>query len=247
MKRNICIILQYDGTRYSGWQRQGNTDNTIEGKLQNILCSMTDGQNIEIHGSGRTDAGVHAVGQVANFHIDTDMTDEEVKAYFNKFLPSDIKVLTVNTVNDRFHSRLNAKEKTYIYRIDNSDKADVFMGRYTWWYNRKLDIELMRKVADVFIGEHDFMSFSDMKNNKKSTVRTIYNIKITQKDDIISIEYTGNGFLYHMVRKLSAALVEVGSNNISIQQIIDILEKKDRQAFKLLAPAKGLTLMEVRY
>ena len=241
MKRNICIILQYDGTRYSGWQRQGNTDNTIEGKLQNILCSMTDGQNIEIHGSGRTDAGVHAVGQVANFHIDTDMTDEEVKAYFNKFLPSDIKVLTVNTVNDRFHSRLNAKE------IDNSDKADVFMGRYTWWYNRKLDIELMRKVADVFIGEHDFMSFSDMKNNKKSTVRTIYNIKITQKDDIISIEYTGNGFLYHMVRKLSAALVEVGSNNISIQQIIDILEKKDRQAFKLLAPAKGLTLMEVRY
>ena len=208
---------------------------------------MTDGQNIEIHGSGRTDAGVHAVGQVANFHIDTDMTDEEVKAYFNKFLPSDIKVLTVNTVNDRFHSRLNAKEKTYIYRIDNSDKADVFMGRYTWWYNRKLDIELMRKVADVFIGEHDFMSFSDMKNNKKSTVRTIYNIKITQKDDIISIEYTGNGFLYHMVRKLSVALVEVGSNNISIQQIIDILEKKDRQAFKLLAPAKGLTLMEVRY
>ncbi len=247
MKKNICITLQYDGTRYSGWQRQGNTGNTIEGKLQNILHEMTRGQDIEIHGSGRTDAGVHAMRQVANFHIETDMTDEEIKAYMNRYLPDDIKILTARTVSDRFHARLNSKEKTYVYKIDNGDKADVFTGRYAWWFEDKLDINRMKALADMFTGEHDFMSFSDMKNNKKSTVRTIYDIKITQTNDIINIEFTGNGFLYHMVRKLTAALVQVGCAGMSIDEVLDILEKKDKQVFKLLAPAKGLALKEVRY
>ncbi len=245
MLRNILICLQYDGSRYSGWQRQGNTDNTIEDKITTCLKYMCD-QDIELHGSGRTDMGVHARGQTANFHIDTDMSVEDIRNYLNEYLPEDIRVLWARDVDSRFHSRLSAKTKSYVYTIDNGDKPDVFFRKYTWHYPGELDVDKMRKATNILIGEHDFRSFSDMKT-KKSSVRNIYNITITQKDDFISIEYVGDGFLYHMVRKLTAALVDVGVGRLLDCDIRDILEKKDRQAYKGLAVAKGLCLKEVTY
>lgn len=248
MRKNIFITLQYDGTRYSGWQRQGNTDNTIEHKLNTCLRAMAgDGQNIEIYGSGRTDAGVHAMGQAANFHIDTDKTPEEILCYMNTYLPEDIKILSSDYADERFHARLNAIGKTYLYRIDNAAKPDVFMRKYCWSNSEKLDVDSMRELAGVFVGKHDFMSFSDMKSNKKSTVRTVRSIDIFKKNDIINIEFNGDGFLYHMVRKMTAAIVEAGAGRMTVKDITVIMNKKDRQAFKGLAPAKGLALMEVLY
>ena len=246
--KNFSATIQYDGTRYSGWQRQGNTDNTIESKISMVLTTMIDSDvPVEIHGSGRTDAGVHAFGQVANFHIDTDMTCENIREYMNRYLPEDINILDVKEVDTRFHARLNAKEKTYLYRIDNNKKADVFLRRFTHWSPDTYDIDKMKELIYVFLGQHDFRSFSDMKSNKKSTVRDIYSIRIFEHDGIIHIEYTGNGFLYHMVRKITAAFMEVGLGVKTIDDIKDILEKQDRQAFKSMAPAKGLALMKVMY
>lgn len=248
MKRNICVTLQYDGTGYSGWQRQGNTGNTIENKLATCLNRMTDNkQNIEVHGSGRTDAGVHAMGQTANFHIDSEKTPDEIMGYLNQYLPEDIRILSASYVDDRFHARLSATGKTYLYRIDNSEKADVFMRKYSYHHAEKLDIVLMREVAEAFVGKHDFMSFSDMKNAKKSTIRMINSVDITRECGIINIEFDGNGFLYHMVRKMTAALIEAGAGRMNVDDMLGVMEQRNRQAFKLIAPAKGLTLKEVRY
>lgn len=248
MRKNICIHIQYDGTAYSGWQRQGNTKNTIENKISVCLSRILNSDNlIEIHGSGRTDAGVHAYCQVANFHIDTDMTPGIIMDYLNKYLPEDIRIIKAFYVDERFHSRLSAVRKKYIYRIDNSKKADVFMRKYAHHISDVLDVDKMKESAKLLVGTHDFMSFSDMKNSKKSTVRTIYDIDIKCNNNNIFIEYEGNGFLYHMVRKLTAAIIEIGLGNMTSEDISVIFEKKDRHAFKLLAPAKGLMLMSVGY
>lgn len=246
--RNFSATIQYDGTRYSGWQRQGNTDNTIEHRIGAVLATMTNADGIvELHGSGRTDGGVHALGQVANFHIDTRKEPEEICVYMNKYLPEDIRILDVKEVSTRFHARLNAKQKTYLYRIDNNVKADVFLRKYTYWDEEKIDVDTMKSLVPVFLGEHDFISFSDMKKGKKSSVRNIYDIKIYKENGIIHIEYTGNGFLYHMVRKLTAAFLSVGKGEYSVEDIKNILDLKDRQVFKATAPAKGLTLVKVEY
>ncbi len=247
MKKNYLLAIEYDGSRYSGWQRQGNTDNTIEQKISNCLKAMcnTD-EDIELHGSGRTDAGVHARGQMANVKLDTNLEPEDIKAYLNRYLPDDIKINDIKLVDDRFHSRLSAKKKTYSYTIDMGYKANVFLRRYAWNLAQELDITSMREAAALLVGKRDFRSLSDMKT-KKSSIRTIYAINISCKSDIITIEYTGDGFLYHMVRKLTALLVEIGAGRLKPCQIIDILDKKDYKAFKLLAPAKGLCLEEVFY
>jgi len=248
MRKNICMHIQYDGTAYSGWQRQGNTKNTIENKISVCLSRILNSDSlIEIHGSGRTDAGVHAYCQVANFYTDSDIAPETIMNNLNRYLPEDIKIVNAFYEDERFHSRLSALSKKYIYKIDNSNKPDVFMRKYCHYISDVLDIEKMKDCAKLFVGEHDFMSFSDMKKSKKSSVRTIYNIYIKSYDNIITIEYEGNGFLYHMVRKLSAALIEIGLGKMTNEDISKILEKKDRHAFKLLAPAKGLMLMSVKY
>lgn len=247
MEKNILITLQYDGTRYSGWQRQGNTDNTIEGKISSVLKTMLKSErDIEIHGSGRTDAGVHARGQMANFRIDTQKEPWEIKAYLNKYLPEDINVIDACEVDKRFHARLSAKGKEYVYTIDTSPKADVFMRKYAWHYYFSLDIDKIKSVVGIFIGEHDFASFSDIKG-KKSTVRRIDDIIIKQDNNIIDITFVGEGFLYHMVRKLTAAIVMIGTGEMTKEQLIDILGRKDRKAFAMLAPAKGLCLNRVYY
>jgi len=246
MANNYLLCIEYDGSRYSGWQRQGNTDNTIESKISQFIKFMANCDDVELHGSGRTDAGVHARGQMANFKIRTTMCEDEIKDYLNKYLPDDIRIKSVVVVSENFHARLSAKSKTYSYVIDMGDKASVFTRKYSWHVNEHLDIKMMNEVANILLGQKDFRSFSDMKT-KKSSVRTIYSIEITREYDIITIKFTGDGFLYHMVRKLTAVLVEAGAGRVLPCDVEELLDKKDRQAFKLLAPAKGLCLEEVFY
>lgn len=243
---NYKMILQYDGTKLNGWQKQGNTDNTIQGKLEAILEKMY-GEFIEVHGSGRTDAGVHALGQVANFHAPAKFTEDEIKKFLNEYLSKDIRVLEVSNADDRFHARLSAKGKTYEYRIDNGEIANVFSRKHTMREENPLDLEAMRKAAVSFLGTHDFKSFCANKKMKKSTVRTITSITIEEKDGIISIRYTGNGFLYNMVRILTGTLIEVGRGMRSPEDMKGILQAKDRGAAGFTAPAQGLFLVEVIY
>ena len=244
--KNYRITLQYDGTRYSGWQKQGNTTNTIQGKLEAILAKMT-GSEIEIHGSGRTDAGVHALAQVANFKCHTSMTDDEILDYINEYLPQDIRVLTLAEAAPRFHARLNAQTKHYRYVIDTNKIPDVFARKYRTHFPVHYDLEAMRKAAKLLIGEHDFKSFCENKHMKKSTVRRIDSINFTLENGILTIDYTGNGFLYHMVRILTGTLLEIGEAKRKPEDILTILQAKSRPAAGFTAPAPGLYLVEVFY
>lgn len=246
MIKNIAIKLQYDGTNYSGWQKQGNTGNTIQNKLEKILFKML-GEEIEVHGSGRTDAGVHAYGQVANFKIKTDMTAEEIMDNINKFLPGDIGIISAWEAEPRFHSRLNAIKKTYRYKILTGKIPAVFTEKYAFRHTDSLNIELMRSASEYLIGKHDFKSFTDNKKGNKSTVRTIESIEIFQSGNEINIDFTGDSFLYHMVRILSGTLIKVGEGELSPESITQIIEDKNRNSSGPLAPAKGLMLMEVFY
>lgn len=246
MDKNISIIIQYDGTRYKGWQKQGNTRDTIQGKLEHILFKMT-GSEIEVHGSGRTDAGVHAYGQHANFHIDTDMTPDEIMNYMNTYLPADIGVIKAWQASPRFHSRLNALKKTYRYRIHTGNVPDIFTSRYSWTYGKPLDIEAMIKAAGFLTGTHDFKSFTDLKRSKKSTVRYIEKIAIDSDGQCLQIEITGNSFLYHMVRIIVGTLVEAGEGKRSPEEMASVLDACSREASGQLAPASGLMLMKVYY
>lgn len=244
--RNIKLLLQYEGTRYQGWQRQKSSDNTIQGKLETLLTRMC-GESIEIHASGRTDAGVHAAGQVANFHTNSSMSLEEMHHYMNTYLPEDIAVKAVSEAGPRFHSRLNATGKRYCYRIINSTVPDVFWRRYAWEVSAVLDIDAMQHAADFLLGEHDFKSFTSTKKGKKSTVRRIDKIVIEKEDDLLTFTLEGNGFLHHMVRILVGTLLEVGMGKRTPESIKNVLAAKSRETAGCLVPAKGLMLMNVYY
>lgn len=254
--RNFKMILQYEGTRYQGWQKQESTENTIQGKLETLLTKMT-GQKTEVQGSGRTDAGVHAMGQVANFHGDVAMNPQEIMEYMNAYLPEDIAVIALEEMPDRFHSRLNAKGKTYCYRVVNSSVPRVFDRRYVHVVKERLDIDAMRRGAEYLLGTHDFKAFTSNKKGKKSTVRTLDEIRIEKTagvsmgrwggEDEIRFWYSGNGFLYHMVRIITGTLLEVGMHRRKPEEMTEILAGGRREAAGGLVPAKGLTLMEVRY
>lgn len=244
--RNFKIVIQYEGTKYQGWQRQESTGNTIQGKFEAILSKMT-GSKVQIDGSGRTDAGVHAYGQVANFKINTHMSAQEILEYINRYLPEDIGVIEIREMPERFHSRLNAVGKTYRYRIWNSDLPCVFDRRYVYEFPQKLDIEAMRRAAAYCIGRHDFKAFTSNKKSKKSTVRTIESIEIQQSGPEIVITYKGDGFLYHMVRILTGTLIEVGQGTRCVEEMERLIASGTREMAGALAPAKGLALMEVRY
>lgn len=243
---NYKMILQYDGSRYSGWQVQGNTEQTIQGKLQSVLEKMT-GEEIELHGSGRTDAGVHAMGQVANFKLQSAYEPEEIKRYCNQYLPEDIVVLEVSEVPLRFHSRLNAIKKTYCYRIFLGEKPDVFRRKYVTPVAENLDINKMKAAAEVLLGTHDFTSFCGNRHFKKSAVRTIYEIRIEEKTDELDIYFTGNGFLQNMVRILTGTLLEVGTGKQEVCEMKEILEGRNRCLAGTMAAAKGLVLVNVEY
>lgn len=244
--KNYKILLQYDGTRYNGWQRQKNVQNTIQGKVEDLLSKMT-GKQIEINGAGRTDAGVHAYGQVANVILDTEKNEAEIQAYMNRYLPEDIVVARVEAVEYRFHSRLNATGKEYWYCIQNGPVRDPFKRKYTWYIEETLNLDAMREAKNYLIGKHDFKSFCSNQRMKKSTERTIYSIHIDKKKDAIAIKLCGDGFLYNMVRIIVGTLVEIGNGTRNPEEMAEILMKKDRQTAGITAPAHGLYLMEVFY
>lgn len=244
--QNLRMTIQYDGTKYDGWQRQGNTSNTIQEKIENVISQLT-GEEIELNASGRTDSGVHALGQVANFRTEKELDTEYMLKQINRYLPKDIRILDLKKEDLRFHSRLGAKRKTYVYRIDNTDFGSVFDRKYAMRFNEKLDVKAMKEAAAFYIGEHDFKSFCTKKNMKKSTVRTIYSVDITCNNGIIEIVYCGNGFLYNMVRILTGTLMEVGRGRLKPADIMDIIEAKDRGRAGFTAEPEGLFLKSVEY
>ena len=244
--KNYMITVAYDGTRYKGWQVQKSTDDTIQGKLQKVLESMC-GHPVEVIGSGRTDAGVHARNQVANFHIDDNFTENELMDGLNHYLPGDIAVTSIAQVDDRFHSRYNAKKKTYIYRINTSEQSNVFEHRFVYEYGAPLDEKLMVRGAKLLLGTHDFKSFCGNKKMKKSTVRTIYDINIEKIGSEIRIKYTGDGFLQNMIRILTGTLIEIGRGDRAYESVTDILNAMDREVAGYTAPPQGLILEEVEY
>jgi len=244
--RNIKIVIEYDGTRYKGWQRLGDSDNTIQHKIETVLSKMA-GENIEITASGRTDAGVHATNQVANFRTECSMSDHKMRSYCYEYLPEDIVVKSVEEVDLNFHSRYNAKVKKYVYNICNNKAHNVFNRKYEYHIPLHLNIENMRKASEVLIGEHDFQSFTTLKTKKKSTIRNIFTINIENEDGNIQISIQGNGFMKNMVRIIVGTLVEVGLGEKSVEEISVILDKKERKYAGHIAPAKGLFLEEVNY
>lgn len=246
MKQNYRMTLQYEGTKYNGWQKQGNTPNTIQAKLEAILQKL-DGTEVEVRGSGRTDAGVHAMGQVASFALEHPLPAGEVMAYINQYLPRDIAVVALEEAEPRFHARLNAKGKTYRYRIHQGTIPDVFGRRYSWPLAEQLDVEAMGAAAAHLVGKQDFQSFCDLKNSKKSTVRRVDSIEIYRDGSDLVLDFTGEGFLYHMVRIMVGTLADVGAHRILPGQIPGILAAKDRKQAGQLAPACGLMLMKVMY
>ena len=243
--RNLRLDICYDGTRYRGWQRLAGTDQTIQGKIETALGRILD-EEIEISGSGRTDAGVHAKGQVANFHCESGMRADEILQSLRRYLPEDIGIYSCKEVSPRFHARLNAKEKTYCYRIWNSEAPCVFDHRFVTVLPKRLDITKMRQAAEHFLGSHDFSAFCANKNMKKSTVRTIYSLDIDQMGDEVQITVTGDGFLYNMVRILAGTLVEVGLSQREADSIPALYGKARSEAGPLMPPS-GLCLMEVTY
>lgn len=244
--RNIKLTIRYDGSRYKGFQRLKDNDMTIQGKIEDVLSKMTN-ESIEIIGSGRTDMGVHAYGQVANFKTNSNLSIEKMKSYLYEYLPEDIVITNLEEVEDRFHSRYNAKSKVYLYKIYNNKFHDPFLRRYTTHISKKLDIELMREASKYFIGEHDFTSFASSKSKKKSNIRTIYSINIKEDNGLIEIYFEGNGFLYNMVRIMTGALIDVGHKKIVPEDIKKMLEEKDRTKSSDTAAAKGLYLYKVSY
>ena len=243
--KNYKITVSYDGTKYNGWQRQGNTKNTIQERFENVLSQMC-GCNVEIFASGRTDAGVHAECQVANFKCNIAMSCNEIMDYLNRYLPTDILVTSVEEAAERFHSRLNAVSKTYEYSIA-IQKPDVFIRKYVYFADGKPDIEKMHSAANLLLGEHDFKGFSSVGKTKKSTVRTINSIEVTEKHGIIKIRINGNGFLYNMVRIIAGTLYEIGIGKIKESVIGEIFEEKNREKAGTTLPACGLKLIEVFY
>lgn len=244
--RNIKMTIQYDGSRYKGFQRLQDNDMTIQGKIESVLCKMAN-EDVEIIGSGRTDMGVHAYGQVANFKTNSDLSLKKMQKYLTEYLPEDIVIKDVEEVEDRFHSRYNAKTKTYLYKIDNNSYQSPFLRKYANHVDKKLNLDAMRDASKVLIGEHDFTSFCSSKSKKKSNVRRIDSISIQEKDGIISIYVEGNGFLYNMVRIIVGALMDVGLGKKTTDDIRVMLNEKNRAKASDTAPSKGLYLYKVIY
>ena len=243
--RNLRLDICYDGTRYKGWQRLPGADNTLQGKLEQTLSRIL-GEEIEVSGSGRTDAGAHAIGQVANFHCENRMPCGEILSQLRRYLPEDVGIYSCKEVSARFHARLNAKKKTYRYRIWNAEEPCVFDRRFVYILSDGLDFGEMRRGGAYFLGEHDFSAFCANRKMKKSTLRRIDSLEVRAVGNEIQITVTGNGFLYNMVRIMVGTLIEVGQGKRSADSIPELFGGK-REDAGYLVPAQGLCLMEVDY
>jgi tRNA pseudouridine38-40 synthase len=240
------ITLEYDGTNYSGWQIQKNTSQTIQQILQEALTVINKAP-VEMTGAGRTDAGVHALGQVANFYLDVSIPVERIPVAINSLLPRDIVCKNAQEVPEDFHARFDAQGKKYRYRIYNQLLPSAFLRNYAFHYKYKLDLSVMEKAAGYLIGTHDFKAFQASGSPVTDTVRTIYQIDIIDKDPEVWIEVRGNGFLYNMVRIIVGTLIEASRGNIRLEEMDKILLSHDRKQAGFTAPAHGLTLVEVYY
>lgn len=242
---NYKLILQYDGSRYRGWQRLSDTDMTVQGKTEAVL-SRVFGAPVELQGSGRTDAGVHALAQTASFQTERDLPPAELLAALRQYLPEDIGAVSVEYAPPRFHARLSAVEKTYRYRVWVTDAPCVFQRRFVYVLPGNYSIPAMEEAARLLEGTHDFRAFSAVKT-KKSTVRTLFRIGITREENELRFDFSADGFLHHMVRILTGTLLEVGRGDRSPAQAAALLDAADRAAAGFTVPAKGLCLMSVRY
>jgi len=240
------MILEYDGTRFKGWQKQTDDINTLQGKLEDVLSKMV-GEEVQIIGCGRTDSGVHALNYTANFHTESKLNVKEMSKYLYDNLPDDIAVKYIKDASERFHSRYNILSKTYVYRINNSGIKNVFDRKYIHNIGEKLNLDDMKSCVAVLIGNHDFQSFTTLKTKTKSTMRTINFINIMENGSIIEIEINGNGFLWNMVRIILGTLIEAGKGNIKQTDVENILNAKKRSEAGPMAPAKALFLKDVEY
>ena len=242
---NYKMTVQYDGTRYSGWQRQGNTSSTIQGRLEQTLSRLLE-EPISVSGSGRTDGGVHSLGQIANFRTEKFMNCKEFRDRLNAALPEDIYVSDLRLAGERFHARLSAKEKVYRYTIENGPERNVFARKYVYHVAEPLDSDKMTQAAHLLLGTHDFRGYST-GHTKKSTVRHLSSIDIRREGKNLTLTFTGNGFLYNMVRILTGTLIEVGLSQRTPDSVLTALESGKRTDAGFTAPPQGLCLLEVRY
>lgn len=240
------LTLSYDGSRYNGWQKQGNTKNTIQEKLETLLSRLT-GEEVEVNGSGRTDAGVHAMGQVASFRTAAQQDCDTLLRDMRRYLPEDIGAVSLEPAEPRFHARLNATGKTYVYRVWTEECPNVFERKFLYTVTEALDIAAMEEAAKHLVGTHNFMSFCANKRMKKSTVRTITELRIEKIGGELRFSVSGDGFLYNMVRILVGTLLEVGMGKRSADSIPALLEAKDRSQAGYLVPPHGLRLEAVYY
>lgn len=241
------ITFQYDGTNYSGYQKQPNAV-TIQGELEKVLTRINSNKQVFVSASGRTDARVHALGQRAHFDLDISINNHDLKRALNSLLPEDIYVKDVMQVEDTFHARYNVKEKEYMYII-NVGEYNPIERNYVYQYNKNLDVAAMKKAISYLLGEHDFRSFTKVDEEKNDYVRNITKVTIdfTSKQNHIIINFTGNGFLRYMVRNMVGTLIEVGEGKRTPECIIELLELKDRTKAGKTAPPEGLYLKSVFY
>ena len=243
--RNIKLLIEYDGKGFNGWQKQPNKLN-IQGEIERAIGEIT-GEKIDLIASGRTDAGVNAIGQVANFKTESLIPAEKFPYAINSKLKKSIVIKSAEEVPERFHSRYSVKEKTYRYTINNSEQGTAIYRDMEYHFPIKLNVEKMIKAIKYFEGEHDFSGFKASGTSSKSSVRTIYRTKLWKENDRIYIEITGNGFLYNMIRIIAGTLLDVGQGKIKPEEITDIINSKDRKRAGRTLPANGLCLMEVKY
>ncbi|HUQ30535.1 MAG TPA: tRNA pseudouridine(38-40) synthase TruA [Pyrinomonadaceae bacterium] len=248
---NYRLTLQYDGTDFHGWQVQ-DEERTVQGELVRVV-ELLEGSAVVVHGSGRTDAGVHAEGQVASFHLGREFAPEKLRAALNGNLPRDVRVLEVSIASEDFHARYSARGKTYLYRIFNETVMSPFWNRYALHEARPLDIELVQRAARLFLGEHDWTAFSAAQSDTQRRVRTITALDVTTRRDergrgrLIEIRASADGFLRYMVRSIAGTLLGVGRGEMDEEAITRALKSGERALCGATAPAHGLTLLNVEY
>lgn len=245
--RNIKLIISYDGTDFYGWQRQKEF-RTVQQELEEVLLQLSGGKEIRCHASGRTDTGVHAVGQVVHFHSELKMPAEKLLRALNGLLPKDIVAKSAEDVPLEFDASRSAKRKLYRYVITDQPMPDVFMRRYSWFFPYcRLDVEKMNQAAQCLLGMHDFRCFETDWPNRKSSVRTITYLHVNRVEPYVWVDVEANGFLYNMVRAITGTLVNVGRGYWPAEQVKQILESMDRTQAGPTAPPEGLFLMRVTY
>lgn len=248
---NYRLTLQYDGTDFHGWQMQGE-QRTVQGELTRVL-SLLDGRDVIVHGSGRTDAGVHAAGQVASVQLFREIQPEKLRSAINGNVERDLRVIKAEAVEDDFHARYSARSKTYQYRIVNAHVVSPFLVRYAHQEARPLSLKRMREAAQLFLGEHDWTAFSAAQTEAQSRVRTVTELIVTEQFDerscarLIEITASANGFLRYMVRSIAGALLAVGRGELESEDVARAIENGERPRAVVTAPAHGLTLLCVHY